>query len=565
MKYTLNSFAEFLPPAPPVGSNHQHAAAPPIAEEIPEGQRRTVVLSMAGTMRRRGANPEEIFAALSAMNARRCKPPLDSHEVYAIAADVSTRYTPAPSNGGPASPEPSDTESITIPGRIAVTEMSNAERLQAKHGEDIRFSSDRGIWVVWDGKLWFTNDLGAVTRMMHSVTRDVYLEAAATEDKSMRDSLGKWALQSDSLRVIDHSITLAKHLPGIEVKRFAEVFDTHPELLNVRNCTIDLRTGEIREHRREDYITKLIDVEYDAKATCPQFQAFLNDTFPEEGMVGYIVRCMGYFLSGFVDEQAWWIKCGETATSKSTLISIIHRLLGPYAFALPQNYFLLDKGGTDYITANLAGVRFASCVESPEGKKLDVAKIKQLTGGDRVSASLKYQNTFTFNMEAKLVLATNYAPIVPAGDAALWRRLRVVPFHRKPLEPAERVRDLAEKLFREEAEGILRLAVLGSVARFQGGLDEPPAVVHAIAEYRADNDVIQGFLDECTTLQAGDRVPRREFYRCYVKWSEENGNRPMSAKRLSVELHRIGIQGDAGNRYWIGIGLNDRFTTAGEP
>jgi len=566
VRYSLDAFAEFLPPAPPIGSNRQHAAASPIPAKIPVGQRRSALLSVAGSMRRRGAGTEAIFAALKEMNEHQTEEPLDNHEVFELASDISTRYAPAePSPAATASPTPGDAaEPDAIPGRIAITEMSNAERLQAQHGDDIRFSSDRGVWSAWNTEHWAANDQGAIYQRIQEVARGIYHEAANEDGKELRVALMKWAILSDSKRVQENSIALARYLPGIEVKRFADVFDTHAELLNVRNGTINLRTGELQPHRREDYLTKMVNIEYDSTAECPKFQLFLNDTFPEEGMVGYIARCLGYFLSGLTGEQCWWMYFGGTATSKSTLVRIVHLLLGPYAFALPENFFLISKSTSDFITANLNGVRFASCVETADGRKLDVAKIKALTGGDRVSACFKYENLFSFDMQAKLVLATNFAPLVPAGDEAFWRRMRVVPFHRQPIPPEARIADLAEQLVAEEGPGILRLAVLGSIARFQGGLDEPAAVTAAGAEYRSDNDVVQNFMDECCRLEAGDRSLHKDFYKRYVTWSEENHVRPMSAKRLSVELGRLGIRGDAGKRYWMGIGLNDRFSTAAE-
>lgn len=204
---------------------------------------------------------------------------------------------------------------------------------------------------------------------MQDISRDVYIEAANEQDKGLRIALGKWAFQSESRRVHDGSISFARYLDGIEVRQYGGVFDTQPELLNVQNGALDLRTGELRPHRCEDYLTKMVSIEYDAGATCPQFQKFLDDTFPQPGMAGYIAKCLGYFLSGLVGEQVWWVFFGETATSKSTLVKIVHLLLGPYALALPENYFLLSKNGTDFVSANLAGVRFASCVETADGRK----------------------------------------------------------------------------------------------------------------------------------------------------------------------------------------------------
>src|SRR6266404_2916334 len=132
------------------------------------------------------------------------------------------------------------------------------------------------------------------------------------------------------------------------------------------------------------------------------------------------------------------------AGGKSTLVNVLHGLLGPYALALPENYFLVTKNATDFATANIAGVRLATCVETNEGRRLDVAKIKTLTGEDVISAALKYENYFEFRPQAKLVLATNHRPHVPATDDSIWRRVKVVPFNISVPED-KRVPELAKR------------------------------------------------------------------------------------------------------------------------
>ena len=190
-------------------------------------------------------------------------------------------------------------------------------------------------------------------------------------------------------------------------------------LLNAKNGTLDLKTGKLRAHRREDYITKILEIEYREElrgmsevheVPRPKLSTAML------ALIGYAVRMLGYLLTGLTSEQCWWMFHGLTASGKSTLIRIAHHgLLGPYAFALPEGYFLLSKNNSDFTKAHLAGVRLATCVETNEGRRLDVAKIKELTGSDVISAALKHQNLFQFVPQCKLVLGTNHKAIVASG------------------------------------------------------------------------------------------------------------------------------------------------------
>jgi len=503
---------------------------------ITAGRRNDTLASLAGTMRARGMSHAAILAALQKENES-CDPPLPETEVRTIAASIA-RY------------EPENDE----PDRFPVTESSNAERLFAKHGNDLRYCSDRKIWCVWNGTVWAQDEVGGVMRRTQDVVRDIYREAAEESDEKRRKALGAWAKQSDSRRVQENSVALARFLEGFEVREFSKVFDTRPLLFNVSNGTIDLQTGELHPHRREDFLTKMVPIAYDPGASCPKFMGFLNETFPAPGLVGYITRFVGYALTGLTSEQIWLIFCGLTASGKSTLVQILHGLLGPYAHALPENYFLLTKNAvTDFATANLAGIRLATCVETNEGRRLDVAKIKMLTGEDAISAALKYQNYFTFRMQAKLLLATNHPPRVPASDDAIWRRLKVVPFTVSVPEK-KRIPELAKQLLEEEGPGILRWAVMGCQGWFSGGLSEPDGVTSAVGDYRAAEDVVQQFLAECcVTGDSNSRVLRRHLFAAYTQWAKDNGFGLMTSTRFAQELGRIGVKGDDGRRFWLGI------------
>lgn len=449
-----------------------------------------------------------------------------------------------------------------VPGRMPITETSNAERFFAKYREDFRYCRDREVWVSWNGKFWDVKDKSAAIRRMQEVARDIYFEAAKEVFEDRRRELAQWAVQSESRRTLENSVAIAQNLLGIQVPKFGEVFDTHPLLLNVKNGTVDLKTGELHPHRRGDFLTKIVPIEYDPDAECPGFATFLSETFDGNvKLIGYMQRCAGYFLTGLTTEQCWWIFHGPTASGKSTLIKIQHSLLGPYAFALKEGYFLLTDNTSDFTKANLAGVRLATCVETNEGKRLDVAKIKELTGEDVVSGEFKYQNAFEFEPQSKLLLATNHEPHVPAGDDATWRRLKEVPF-KKTVPEEKRTPGLAKQLIETEGPGILRWAVLGCLEWQKNvkRLDEPDEIKNAVSEYRNREDEVREFLHEfCIKADVEKKVSRKDLYTKYIAWRKETNQRyTMKAVPFGREVARVGVQGDdSGIRYWVGIRLRE--------
>jgi putative DNA primase/helicase len=546
------------------------------SKKIKTGKRNTWLTKCAGRYRRVGDEPQVIFDKIKLDYMNRCsqEPPIDDDELRTIANSVG-RYAPAtepeaelqraPSAKVPARTFPVNVDATEpledneeIPGRLPITEVSNAERLVTRFQEEIRYVSDRRIWCVWNGTHWVINDVMGLSRRMQEIARDIYFEAANEANEQLRKSLAKWAQRTESHGVQLGSVDLARC--KVEVRAFSSVFDTQPLLLNISNGTRDLPVEEFRAHRREDFITKKVDIEYRPGAMCPQFNRFLAETFGGNvRLIGYATRLAGYFLTGLTGEQKWWMFHGPTASGKSTFIKILSGLLGPYAIALPENYFLISKHDTtDFITANLAGVRLATCVETNEGKRLNVARIKAITGEDTISAQLKYQNYFEFKPQCKLVLVTNFPPHVPAGDDALWRRLKVLPFN-VTVPEEKRIAGLAEKLLSEEGAGILNWAIAGYRDWQLNGLQEPEAVTNAIAQYRSSEDIVQNFVQESFEQDSEQdpswRTARKEVYAEYLKWSKEANLQPMAKKKLASELQRLGIRGDPGDRFWLNIRL----------
>jgi putative DNA primase/helicase len=199
-----------------------------IKDKIPQGQRDQTLTSMAGTLRRRGASEKEILATLCAMN-QRCDPPLPEKDLRKIARSIGSK---------PAGPP---REVTTAAVELSLTsETANAVRFVDRHETDFRFCSDREIWCAWDGRLWNVGDYGAVMRCFKELPSAIYAEALRSGDETRKQLLA-WGLKSESLGVQQHAVTIARYFPGIEVRRFADVFDLPTRLFNFANGSVQTK------------------------------------------------------------------------------------------------------------------------------------------------------------------------------------------------------------------------------------------------------------------------------------------------------------------------------------
>ena len=178
-------------------------------------------------------------------------------------------------------------------------------------------------------------------------------------------------------------------------------------MLNVTNGTLDLNTGELREHRREDLITKLAPVNYDPKATCPIWEKFLDRIMDgNQNLIRYLQKAVGYALTGSIKEQCLFFLYGLGANGKSTFLNIIREMMGDYAKQTTSETFMVKRG--DHIPcdiADLKGARFVAAAEVENGRRLAEVLVKQITGGDRVKARFLYGQLFEYDPEYKIFLA----------------------------------------------------------------------------------------------------------------------------------------------------------------
>ena len=458
---------------------------------------------------------------------------------------------------------------------IHLTDLRNARRIVQRHGEDLRFIFPWKTWLVWDGQRWAEDKTGeAVRRVKETIgalTRETADRLKAARDtgddekiaietaacRSLLESVRKW----EDARAIARSLELARSEPGVPA--LPPQLDADPFLLNVLNGTIDLRTGQLRPHRRDDLITKLAPVKYDEAATCPTWLKFLDRIMSgNRDLITYLQRVCGYCLTGDVSEQSLWFFHGAGANGKSTFLTTILAMLGDYAMQAVSD-LLMVKHNESHPTerADLFGRRFVATIETEEGKRMAEALMKQLTGGDKMRARKMRQDFFEFAQTWKIVMAANHKPVVRGTDHAAWRRIKLVPFT-VTIPDAEKDKRMPEKLM-AESPGILMWAVAGCLDWKRHGLAEPDEVRQATADYQAEQDVLAKFLTECCQFHPEVKTKASALYEAYQEFS---GDRFLTQHAFGDRLRLKGYEskrGTGGSYFWHGIKLD--LVVASEP
>src|SRR6266852_1746634 len=143
-------------------------------------------------------------------------------------------------------------------------------------------------------------------------------------------------------------------------------------------------------------------------------------------MIAYLQRAIGYSLTGSTAEKAVFMLFGRTNNGKTTLLSLIYRLIEEYAVLLQIDTLMTrqESNNTQADLADLRGARFVMTSETEEGQRLAAGKLKRITQGmGSIKATRKYENPITFPETHKLWVDCNHSPIVRGTDDAIWRRL----------------------------------------------------------------------------------------------------------------------------------------------
>lgn len=423
------------------------------------------------------------------------------------------------------------------PNLYTMDDMGNAKRFIDIFGEDFRYNYADKCFIYWDGRRWAADSNGAAERAADAAIEAMKQEAdyySGTEDDDLKKAFAKHIKSSRSNKSKNNLLKEIQH----HIPIMPSQLDRHKLAFNVPNGTLSLKTGQLHDHNRKHFITKISPVEYTDKADCPMWQKFLDDIFAgDKELIRFVQKAVGYSMTGDTSEQCVFFLYGAGRNGKSTFLDVMREILGEYVSNIQPETIMVKNGSGSGINSDIArlkGARMVTSVEPNEGVRINEGLIKQLTGGDAVTARKLYGNEFEFIPEFKLWMATNHKPIIRGTDDGIWRRIHMLPFTVQ-IPPEKVDKHLKDKL-RQEYPAILRWAVEGCILWQREGLKQPKSVVKIVQEYRHEMDVVSKFVDDRCEALANYSEKTSALYAAYCEWCDRNTEYKLSNTKFSSEL-----------------------------
>jgi putative DNA primase/helicase len=447
------------------------------------------------------------------------------------------------------------------------TDMGNAERLVDRYGDMIRYCAELMTWFIWDGRRWAPDttlkirQLGKAT-VLHIIEEVPRLKMNdRSEERTARIALTKWAYTSENSQRITAMLHLAESDERIALN--ASEFDANQYLMTVQNGTIDYYARELREHRREDLITKITSVPYDPLAASDEWDERVAEVLDEE-QAEFLRRACGMALTGINRDKALFVLYGEPNTRKSTLLDAIFKTLGDYAAPFNISVFQraeLRPGGARADLVSLEGVRAAQCSEVPRGMKFNDAFLKSVTSENPQSArGLFEKRNRNIRPQTKFFIETNFLPEINFDDDASFNRFHIISFrHAIPLEDCD---PLIKEFLLEDAnaqKAILAWMVKGCYDWQEYGLMAPASVNAARTEYQKSMNPLASFVSGDCVLDPGAETETGVLWERFKLWAtpEEKRNVP-NPKSFGIYLSKMGFKTSRSRNARMRCGIRPR-------
>ena len=420
-----------------------------------------------------------------------------------------------------------------------LTEDLLALAFTGRYGDKFSFCHDTGAWYCWNGQCWQKDKTRMPLHAMRELCREMNQQHKAI--------FGKMVTASGALK-------FAACDPKMAVT--ADGWDTDPMLIGTPGGVVDLRTGILAQGDPAQRITKLAGFTPSDKADCPMWLRFLEEaTDGDKGLQRFMQQMAGYCLTGQTREHALFFIYGPGGNGKSVFLNILTALLAEYATTSAMTTFTAsnnDQHPTDL--AMLKGARLVSVSETEDGRAWAESRIKQLTGGDKITARFMRQDFFEFTPQFKLVIVGNHQPILRNVDAAARRRFNIIPFVHTPSNPDS---DLGNKL-KAELPGIMRWAIDGCLDWQSNGLVRPEVVLAATDEYFESQDLFgRWFEEQCDTSDKKAWTATKDLYASWAAYARRSGEEPGDVRRFGPMIARRGLlpQKQKGVRGFLGVCL----------
>lgn len=441
-----------------------------------------------------------------------------------------------------------------------LTDTGNGKRIHLNFSDKYRYSTPEKRWYAWSETHWARDEVQEIQRDATACAQaarehamrdlDLTLDAfendeKAPEVKAARKRLSEATSGLNNRRLQDAIIRFGT-VKGISVG--SNAFNQERIYLNLPNGTLNLETMQFKDHDPKDMISLLFGACYNPEASCPKFEQFMIDAYPDVEIRDYVQRALGYSLLANPSERAFFVLHGTSGTGKSVITDVMTRIFRDYGTTAPASAFRLKRNETSVDVHRLRGRRYVATSEMPEGAKLDEELVKRITGGDQMSSRGLYEDYQDWRPECVIWIATNFLPHIGGDDNAIWRRVKPVAMDTVfGTNGTELIRDYASILYSTEADGILNWLLSGLAEyRAQGGLNEPEAIKQAVLNYRAISDSVTSWLQDSITegLVIEDPVAEIEMSKVrnmYESYCQIQHIHPVPGKRLVNRLGGLGL------------------------
>lgn len=442
-----------------------------------------------------------------------------------------------------------------------LNDTGNAQRFVDRFGDGIKYNFDNKCWVIWDGKTW-VKDIKQIVKskvdiMIEEMKEDVVNESSdkiASEllknIKRLSSNSGKEAMLKEAMHIGD--------IPTINAD-----YDKFKYLLNCANGIVDLKNGTIIPHDKKYMMSKNTNIVCDLDNEPTLWKKTINDIFKgSTELIKFVKKAVGYSLTGDTKEQCLFQCYGNGSNGKSVFLNTLYRCLGDYIINSQVDSILTRHNASNGASSDIArmnGARFVRTNEPSEGARFNEGLIKQLTGGDTITARFLYGGEFEFQPEGKIWIACNSKINVRGTDKGIWRRMRLIPFE-ATFEGKNNDKNLETKLLLELPQ-ILGWCVKGCLLWQKEGLEMPKEVEEATKEYREEMDIVETFCKDCVLERHGAREKASDVFNNYRTWAKNGNEYVMTQSKFGKELSKRYVKKHIGGYvYYLNIKLKTNMT-----
>lgn len=445
------------------------------------------------------------------------------------------------------------------------TDLANADRIRRKFGDRLRHTASLG-WMFYDGTNWRKDECLEVMAMAQEAAVSIRDEVKELEGERA-EKLAKWGVRSQSTASVTAAIKQARALPPIAAH--IDDFDSDKMLLNCRNGVLDLNTYTLVPHSESLTLhTMTAGASYVPEAKCYGWTKFLKKILPDKEIRDFVQRFAGYTLTGTTGEQCFVFLWGLGANGKSTMMEVLAHVMGTYESMTPFDTIRRrNQGQATNDLARLRGARMVRASEPDKDVRLSESLIKQITGGEKVTARFLRREFFEFHPHFKLWFAGNHEPRISGSDHGIWRRVLKIPFTVR-IPKAEQVdQDELIASLLGEREGILNWMVEGLKEWQQYGLTPPEEVRRVTQEYRENEDPFGSFIADCCEVNAADWTRTSDLWETWKRWSDGAGEDTGTKRMLCKTLRELGFAQKRNNQEYgfAGLGLKAGEVAMNQP